>query len=118
MKTGCITAGRYTIRLITHNYRCKDQQREKEVERRNISVQEKCSRASFSLFFLSLSQAIDSHFQCKISVKESWQAMMKEKKLLNVNIIFLYLHKFRVVEIHLQVYYFHSILTSHTLLTE
>lgn len=69
-------------------------------------------------FFLSLSQAIDSHFQCKISVKESWQAMMKEKKLLNVNIIFLYLHKFRVVEIHLQVYYFHSILTSHTLLTE
>lgn len=87
MKTGCITAGRYTIRLITHNYRCKDQQREKEVEtgRRNTSVQEKCSRASLQRSILIS------------SVKSAWKnrgndTYVIEKKLLNVDIIFLYLY--------------------------
>lgn len=43
--------------------------------------------------FSSLSPAIHSHFQCKISVKESWQwYICDKKKLLNVDIIFLYLY--------------------------
>lgn len=43
--------------------------------------------------FSSLSPAIHSHFQCKISVKESWQwYICDKKKLLNLDIIFLYLY--------------------------